>query len=195
MMKTYQQACALISKALVVVLSVCSFATAQTPFVTVEGKQFVAPDGRPLRLKGINLGNWLLPEGYMFKFEKASSPRLIQAAINLLVGEDEAARFWKAYRNDYVTRDDVHYIKSLGFNSVRVPFSYRLLVNGTDPVRLEGQGYDLLDRVVGWCKDERLYVILDMHAAPGGQTGDNIDDSFAYPHLYDSAESQELTCR
>jgi aryl-phospho-beta-D-glucosidase BglC (GH1 family) len=131
----------------------------------------------------------------MFKFKNASSPRLIDTAINLLIGEDEAAKFWKAYRDDYVTRDDIHYIKSLGFNSVRVPFSYRLLVNGTAPLRLEGPGYDLLDRVVGWCKAEGLLVILDMHAAPGGQTGDNIDDSFAYPHLYGSAESQELTCR
>ena len=32
-----------------------------------------------------------------------------------------------------------------------------------------------------------------VHAAPGGQTGDNIDDSFAYPFLFESAESQELT--
>jgi hypothetical protein len=37
--------------------------------VTTRGREFVAPDGRPLFLKGINLGNWLLPEGYMFKFK------------------------------------------------------------------------------------------------------------------------------
>lgn len=36
-------------------------------------------------------------------------------------------------------------------------------------------------------------MILDMHAAPGGQTGDNIDDSFGYPFLFESSESQELT--
>ena len=32
-----------------------------------------------------------------------------------------------------------------------------------------------------------------MHAAPGGQTGDNIDDSWGYPFLFESAESQDLT--
>jgi aryl-phospho-beta-D-glucosidase BglC (GH1 family) len=58
---------------------------------------------------------------------------------------------------------------------------------------LEGEGYRLLDDVVAWCKSENLYVILDMHAAPGGQTGDNIDDSWGYPYLFESAESQELT--
>ena len=56
-------------------------------------------------------------------------------------------------------------------------------------------GYELLDRVVGWCKREGLYVVLDMHAAPGGQTGDNIDDSWGYPFLFESPESQELTVK
>src|SRR5437764_9954716 len=184
-----------ILRVFLVLFIACSITHAQSQFVTIKGKQYIAPDGKPLLLKGMNLGNWLLPEGYMFKFQNASSPRLISNALNLLIGEDEAAKFWKAYRDNYITRDDIHFLKSSGFNSVRLPFSYRLLVNGSDPVRLEGPGYDLLDRVVGWCKDEGLYVILDMHAAPGGQTGDNIDDSFAYPYLYDSPDSQELTCR
>jgi len=49
---------------------------AQSKFVTVRGKEFISPAGKPLLLKGINLGNWLLPEGYMFKFKSANSPRL-----------------------------------------------------------------------------------------------------------------------
>jgi aryl-phospho-beta-D-glucosidase BglC (GH1 family) len=134
-----------------------------------------------------------VPEGYMFKFKTANSPRLIQTVVNQLVGEDEARRFWKSYRDNYITEDDIRFIKQSGFNSVRVPFSYRLFVTEDEPRRLEGVGYELLDRVVGWCKKEGLYVVLDMHAAPGGQTGDNIDDSWGYPFLFESAESQELT--
>src|SRR5438552_1213246 len=88
-------------KAFLIFLIACSICSAQTQFVTIKGKQFIAPDGKPLLLKGINLGNWLLPEGYMFKFKNASSPRLIQTAINQLIGEDEAAKFWKAYRDNY----------------------------------------------------------------------------------------------
>jgi endoglucanase len=168
---------------------------AQSRFVTTRGREFVAPDGRPLLLKGISLGNWLLPEGYMWKFKSANSPRLIQTVINQLVGEDEARRFWKQYRDNYITREDISFIRRSGFNSIRVPFNYRLFVTNDEPPRLEGPGYELLDRVVGWCRSEGLYVILDMHAAPGGQTGDNIDDSWGYPFLYDSPESQELTVR
>jgi endoglucanase len=168
---------------------------AQPKFVTTRGKELIAPSGRPLFLRGINLGNWLVPEGYMFKFKAANSPRLIQVVINQLVGEDEAGRFWKVYRDNYITDEDIKYIKQAGFNSVRVPFSYRLFVAENDPQRLEGVGYELLDRIVGWCKKEGLYVILDMHAAPGGQTGDNIDDSWGYPFLFESSESQELAVK
>jgi aryl-phospho-beta-D-glucosidase BglC (GH1 family) len=170
-------------------------AQARTKFVTTRGREFVAPDGRPLFLKGINLGNWLLPEGYMFKFKATNSPRLIQGVMNQLVGEDEARRFWKTYQDNYITAEDIKFIKQSGFNSVRVPFSYRLFSTEDEPQRLEGPGYELLDRVVGWCKREGLFVILDMHAAPGGQTGDNIDDSWGYPFLFESVESQEQTVR
>src|SRR5947207_9924113 len=162
----------------------------QARFATTRGKELVSPDGKPLLLKGINLGNWLLPEGYMFKFKTTNSPRLIQAAISELVGEDQARQFWKIYRDNYITRADISFIKQSGFNSVRVPFSYRLFISDS---RLEGPGHEVLDRVVDWCRLEGLHVILDTHAAPAGQTGDNIDDSFGYPFLFESRESQELT--
>ena len=178
---------------LVLNLAASSSSHGQPRFVATRGKDLISPNGKPLLLKGINLGNWLLPEGYMFKFKTTNSPRLIQAAISELVGEDEARQFWKTYRDNYITQADIRFIKQSGFNSVRVPFSYRLFVSEATVPRLEGPGYELLDRVVDWCRREGLYVILDMHAAPGGQTGDNIDDSFGYPFLFESSESQELT--
>src|SRR5262245_4215591 len=169
--------------------------TTYAQFVTTRGKQFITPDGKPLLLKGINLGNWLLPEGYMFKFKSANSPRLIYTVINQLVGEDEGNRFWREYRDNYITLDDIRFIKQSGLNSIRVPFSYRLFVSEGDPQTLDGPGYEMLDRVVAWCKQEGLFAILDMHGAPGGQTGDNIDDSWGYPFLFESVESQELTAK
>jgi aryl-phospho-beta-D-glucosidase BglC (GH1 family) len=181
---------------LLLLLCLCTVgADARSKFVNVRGKEFIAPDGRPLLLKGIGLGNWLVPEGYMFKFKSANSPRLIQEVLNELVGEDEARRFWKSYRDSYITEDDIRFIKQSGFNSVRVPFDYRLFVTDDEPRKLEGVGYELLDRVVAWSRKQGLYVVLDMHAAPGGQTGDNIDDSWGYPFLFESAESQDLTVR
>src|SRR5258707_9318609 len=150
---------------LLLILLACTSTNAQSRYVTTRGKLIVSADGKPLLLKGINLGNWLLPEGYMFKFKTTNSPRLIQAAINELIGEDEARKFWKTYRDNYIARADISFIKQSGFNSVRVPFSYRLFVSNGSVPRLEGPGYELLDRVVEWCRREGLYVILDMHAA------------------------------
>jgi endoglucanase len=177
----------------ILLLTVSTSITAQSRFVTTRGKDLVAADGKPLLLKGINLGNWLLPEGYMFKFKAANSPRRIETVINELVGEDEGRRFWQTYHENYITYEDIRFIKHSGLNSVRVPFSYRLLASDSNPAKLEGEGYRLLDNVVAWCKREKLYVILDLHAAPGGQTGDNIDDSWGYPFLFESDESQQLT--
>src|SRR6476660_3989818 len=104
-------------------ISVAEATKGQSKFVTTRGKDFASPNGKPLLLKGINLGNWLLPEGYMFKFKTANSPRLIQTVINELVGEDEGRHFWKTYRENYITRQDIRFIKQSGFNSVRVPFN------------------------------------------------------------------------
>jgi endoglucanase len=195
MMKPRRKLEAFLAAVILLSFAVAAPSNGQSRFVTTRGKSFASPDGKPLLLKGINLGNWLLPEGYMFKFKTANSPRLINAVISELVGEEEAQRFWNAFRENYVTGDDIKFIKRSGFNSVRVPFSYRLFVVDNATRTLEGPGYELLDRVVGWCREEGLFVILDMHAAPGGQTGDNIDDSWGYPFLFESNESQDLTVK
>ncbi len=160
-------------------------------FVSVRGPEIVAPDGKPMLLRGINLGNWLVPEGYMFKFESATSPRMINDVIAELIGEDAAEDFWNAYRDAYITRDDLRFSRELGLNSVRIPFHWNLFSVRESDGALEGPGVRLMDRVIGWCRDEHLWAILDMHCAPGGQTGDNIDDSRGYPFLFESARSQE----
>lgn len=167
---------------------------AQGGFIGVKGKEIIGPDGKSFMMRGTNLGNWLMPEGYMFKFNKTNSPRLINEAITELLGPDEAKAFWKKYQDAYITEPDIHYLKSIGVNSIRIPFNYRLFTNESyldqnDPNR----GFVLLDRVIGWCKKEGIYVILDMHAAPAGQTGDNIDDGYGYPFLFKNEESRKLT--
>lgn len=179
---------------LATILMVLACHAQKSKFIGVHGPEITGPDGKPFLMKGTNLGNWLVPEGYMFKFGEISSPRLINEAITELVGPAEASAFWKKYLDTYITAEDIHYLKSIGVNSIRVPFNYRLF---TDEDYLGGRGetrgFMLLDRVIGWCKTEGLYVILDMHCAPGGQTGDNIDDSYGYPFLFESRENQQLT--
>lgn len=161
-------------------------------FVKVKGTDFVLPDGKTFLLRGINLGNWLVPEGYMWLLGDEHSPRQINDLICQLVGETDASRFWSTYRDQYIQHDDIRLIRKSGFNSIRIPFDYRLFVQEGATVRYEGPGYALLDRLISWCREEQVYVILDMHAAPGGQTGYNIDNSWGYPFLFEDPTSQEI---
>ncbi|WP_019006545.1 cellulase family glycosylhydrolase [Cohnella laeviribosi] len=148
-------------------------------WVRAVGKKLVNGRGEELILRGVGLGSWLLPEGYMWKLpEGGDRPRRIERLVEDLVGPEEASVFWKTYRDRYIAEDDIRRIAEEGFNSVRVPFNARMLLEG----ETNAEGYNdsalaLLDRVIGWCRTWKLYVILDMHGAPGGQTGANIDDS------------------
>src|SRR5438309_9653477 len=95
-------------------------------FISVKGKDIITSDGKNFLMRGTNLGNWLIPEGYMFKFKNVNSPRLINEAITELIGPDETKSFWEKYLHTYIEEDDIHYLKTLGVNSIRIPFSYRL---------------------------------------------------------------------
>jgi hypothetical protein len=179
--------------ALAIILGGCG--KSAPSFVTVDGTSLVRPDGTPLLIKGTNLGNWLNPEGYMFGFSRTNSPQMIDLMLRQLVGPDEAASFWKKFKDNYITEDDIAFIASTGANTVRLPFHYKLFTD-EDYMGLSGQqdGFARVDSVVEWCRKYGLFLILDMHDAPGGQTGDNIDDSYGYPWLFRSRESQELFC-
>jgi hypothetical protein len=162
-------------------------------FARVDGRAIRGGDGKEILLRGTNLGNWLNPEGYMFHFKNVNSYRLIDQVLKELAGADEVNTFWRSFRDRYVTREDIHYLKSLGFNHLRVPFNFKLFLVEEHPEIWLEEGFRRLDDVIAWCEAEDLYVILDLHAAPGGQTGDNIDDSWGYPWLLTDARAQQTT--
>lgn len=166
----------------------------QNNFIGVKGKDIIDQQGRPMLIKGTNLGNWLLPEGYMFKFEKVNTPWMIEQVLLELIGPSANTNFWKRYLDSYITETDIRLLKEMGSNSVRLPFDYRLFTNesylgANDSTR----GFYYMDQVVSWCKKHQLYLLLDMHGAPGGQTGDNIDNSYGYPFLYTDSVCQQKT--
>ncbi|RRD50214.1 glycoside hydrolase family 5 protein [Arachnia propionica] len=148
--------------------------------------------GDPVQLRGVGIGNWLLPEGYMWRFTAgATSPRRIERLIRDLIGEEDAAAFWRTFRATFFTRDDVAAIAALGFDHIRLPLNSRLFIthDGEDVA----EGHDLVDRCLEWCREHGLRVLLDLHGAPGGQTGANIDDSVAdQPELFTDGRAREL---
>tara|TARA_R110001583_G_scaffold127862_1_gene279649 strand:- start:962 stop:2224 length:1263 start_codon:yes stop_codon:yes gene_type:complete len=160
-------------------------------FIKTSGSQLVDENGKAILLKGTNLGNWLVPEGYMFKMEQVNAPRKIDELLYELVGPDSLQVFWKGFLNNYITHDDIKYLKSIGANHLRLPFHYKMFTNDLY-MGERNAGFKYFDRLIEWCRQENIYVLLDMHCAPGGQTGDNIDDSYGYPFLLKSKSSQDL---
>jgi endoglucanase len=160
-------------------LALFSSVAATTPtFLHTQGQDIVNEKGDKIMLRGVGLGNWLLPEGYMWKFgNEADRPRRIEKLVNDLIGPDNAKHFWSEFRKNYIAEADIQRIAQLGYNSVRPALNSRLFVTDGDPTAYSEEGFSLLDNLVKWCKSNGVYVIIDMHAAGGGQTGRNIDDS------------------
>ena len=157
---------------------------AQGDFVGVRGRDFIAPDGQVLKLRGVNLGFWLEPEAYPMGIKPDYRPSQFFDLFANLVGPDEARRFWKDYQDSFITRDDIQYTKKLGLNSVRLPFNYRLFADEYYLGSRQQRGFELLDRAIAWCREAGLYVVLDMHCAPGTQAGWSTDDGYLQPWLF-----------
>ena len=164
-------------------------------FIRVDGENLVTASGARFFIRGVNLGNWLNPEGYMFGFGPCDSPHFIDRALREMVGDEVTDEFWRRFKDNYVTEEDIAFIASTGANTVRLPFHYKLFTD-EDYLGLSSDqdGFRRLDDVVRWCRAHGLKVILDMHDCPGGQTGDNIDDSHGYPWLFESEKMQRLYC-
>lgn len=165
----------------------------QIRYFRTKGQEIIDPDGKPFLIRGTNLGNWLVPEGYMFRLRNVNSPRLINETFTELMGPAEMKKFWNDFLDRYITEEDIQFCRKLGMNSLRLPFNYRLFTSedymgSDDPER----GFIYFDRLINWCKKANLPIILDMHCAPGGQTGDNIDDGYGYPFLFENDEDQLL---
>ena len=154
-------------------------------FVDVKGRDFIAPDGQVLRLRGANLGFWLEPESYPMGIAPDYRPSQYFDLFADLVGPDESRAFWRSYQDNFITRDDIQYLKRIGINSVRLPFNYRLFADEYYLGSRQRRGFELLDRAVGWCREAGIYVVLDMHCAPGTQAGWSTDDGYLQPWLFE----------
>lgn len=164
-------------------------------FVHARDAKLVDGSGRELLLRGVGLGNWMLPEGYMWRFGPgAESPREIEALVERLLGADDAGRFWDGFRETFITEADIVRIAESGFDHVRLPINSRVIQDDAgEPIEA---GYAMIDRLIGWCRRHRLWVLLDLHGAPGGQTGTNIDDSpNGLPELFMQPRYRDLTLR
>jgi hypothetical protein len=167
-------------------------------FVYAKDKLIYDKFGREFLLKGVGLGGWMLPEGYMWGVYKYyERPRRFETLILEKTDQAYANYFWDTYYENFISEADFKLIKEKGFNSVRLPVNFRLLMEENeidDTVVFKSKGFSMIDKVIDYCKQYDLYLILDLHAAPGGQTGANIDDSkYDKPELFTKSIYQNQT--
>ncbi|MCF7885077.1 MAG: cellulase family glycosylhydrolase [Candidatus Marinimicrobia bacterium] len=160
-------------------------------YFTIDGENILDNNGNPILLKGLGLGGWLVPEGYMLKFPGFGSPSSINEQIVDVLGESKAREFYKIYHQNYVTKEDIIKIKNWGFNHIRLPFSYKMFDSETPSPIFVDDGFAVVDSCLCWCKEAGLYLILDMHCAPGGQNPGNISDSDGEAKLWTDPDNQD----
>lgn len=166
-------------------------------FLKVQGKKIVDGTGQEFYLKGMGLGGWLLQEGYMMHTSSfANAQWQIRQKITELIGEANTEIFYETWRRNFIRKIDIDSIKAWGFNSVRLPFHWNLFAINSNPPQFINKGFEIIDSLLSWCEANQIYLILDMHAAPGGQSDENISDyNPAYPSLWQSEYNKDLTVK
>ncbi len=157
--------------------------------------RFVYEDGRIFRPIGFGLGGALYPEGYMWQVFGGShnlqkfceSPTYIYNALAGLVGKEDADAFWRAYLHNWLSREDIQSMAKWGVNHVRLPLTYKTLTDR--PGHYLEEGFSDLKRIVDWCREAGIYVVLDLHAAPGGQNAWHFCDSDGTARLWTEPET------
>ena len=168
-----------------------------------DGKKIIDGNGNEVLLKGYAPGGWLLIEGYMMHETDGSigAQHEIKEKLTDLMGSEKTDEFFKKWRENHFTKRDVDSLAAWGFNSIRVPLHYNLFTLPIQDEPNSGQntwldeGFNIIDNILDWAKPHKMYVILDLHAAPGGQ-GRNTDISDYdpdKPSLWESEQNKSKT--
>jgi endoglucanase len=143
------------------------------PPLHANGTAIVDDKGQPVLLRGCNLGNWLLNELWMMEMWRPDDPKdqwQMEELLQQRFGVEEKERLLELYRENWIKRRDFDIIKSWRFNVVRLPFYYGLLEDDATPGQLRPDAFRWLDRAIAMAAQAGIYVIVDLHGAPGGQS-------------------------
>ena len=171
-------------------------------FLKVEGKKIVDESGQEVILKGMGLGGWMVQEGYMLKTAGFANPQHeIRSKIEELIGKEASDEFFDAWLNNHVRKIDIDSLAAWGFNCVRLPMHYNLYTLPIEEEPVQGEntwlekGFELTDNLLSWCAENQMYLILDLHAAPGGQGYDEgiSDYDPTKPSLWESKLNRDKT--
>lgn len=167
----------------------------------VQGKKIVDKNGKEIILRGIGFGGWMLQEPYMLGLSGiAATQHDIRSKIATLIGKEKTEEFYTTWLSNHCTKADIDSLAAWGFNSVRLPMHYNLFTLPSEEEKGDEQtglqkGFALTDSLLTWCKAAKIYLILDLHAAPGGQGNDIAiaDRDTTKPYLWTSESNKQKT--
>jgi len=168
-------------------------------YLKAKGKLIVDEKGNTFILRGMGLGGWMLQEGYMFRLSNIGQQYKIRAGIQSLIGPEKTAAFYDKWLATETRKVDIDSMAKWGFNSIRLPMHYALYTLPADQEPVAGQntwldkGFALTDSLLKWCAANKMYLILDMHACPGGEGNDLpiSDRDPSKPSLWQSEANQQ----
>jgi hypothetical protein len=184
------------------ILIIALSASSAAQHLRASGKKFIDANGNEVILRGMGLGGWMLQEPYMLQLSGvAMAQHEIKNKIKELAGDENTEKFYDAWLHNHCTKADIDSLAAWGFNSVRLPMHFNLftLPVEQEPVKEKNtwlaKGFALTDSLLSWCKANKMYLVLDLHAAPGGQGNDNAisDRDTSYPSLWQSESNQQKT--
>ena len=167
-----------------------------------EGKKIIDQNGNEVLLRGMGLGGWMLMEGYMMQSsDVADTQHEFRQRLEDLMGVDKTNVFFDKWLENHVTKADIDSLSSWGFNSVRLPMHYNLFTLPIEEESIEGEntwltkGFTIIDELLQWCEENEVYLILDLHAAPGGQGANAAisDYNSDLPSLWESELNKNKT--
>ncbi|MCH5180769.1 MAG: cellulase family glycosylhydrolase [Erysipelotrichales bacterium] len=140
----------------------------QMSFLKTYGRTIVNEDGEKVLLKGTNLGGWLHMEGWMDGGGAHNNHYAVLEALRARFTDSEVEDLLEVYQTNYIQESDLEYIASLGLNLVRIPFFWTEIMDFEGNIK--DNAFDQLDWAIDVCKKLGLYVLLDLHGAPGGHS-------------------------
>jgi hypothetical protein len=163
-------------------------------FVHQAGTGLLDGAGRTLKLRGVNVGGWLMWEGWIFGrgFDYVSETPMMKNLTGL-VGATAAEQFRSDVRSAFATAADFRAMSAYGLNAARIPFSSRLLEDDAAPGAYKASGWAVLDRLVADAKAGNVYLVLDLQSAPCSQSYSFTSDYTGPDFLWFKAACQDRT--
>ena len=123
-------------------------------------------DSSDLKLRGVNLGSWLILERWMTPDVYDGTDAQDEYSLCLGLGNQAKSQLDR-HREEFITADDFQWIRDHGLNAVRLPVGYWALEAPKPFVECSR----FIDFALDQCQKNGLKLLLDLHGAPGSQNG------------------------